>query len=123
MENIMTFESFIFEASEGIKIAKMLMKIDNDAFRKIGMKSGSELYQNPKFQAEYKNMIFTGLQGKEEMIKANAQEIYDKLEDENYHALNNLLSLMGLFDLELKNYYTKAHKEQPTSHLNPLIAS
>ena len=47
MENIMTFESFIFEASEGIKIAKMLMKIDNDAFRKIGMKSGSELYQNP----------------------------------------------------------------------------
>ncbi len=124
----MTFESFVFEASEGGKAAKMLMKLDDMAWKKLALKSGSELYANPEKQAEYKNILWTGLQGKEEMILAYATEVYDKLEDQNYHALNNALALMGLFGTEkygrdLKNFYIKAHKETPNRYLAPNIVS
>jgi hypothetical protein len=47
MNNVMTFESFMFEASEGGKIAKMLMRLDDTAWRKVGIKSGSQLYADP----------------------------------------------------------------------------
>lgn len=128
MKNVMTFESFVFEASEGGKAAKMLMKLDDMAWKKLALKSGSELYANPEKQAEYKNILWTGLQGKEEMILAYATEVYDKLEDQNYHALNNALALMGLFGTEkygrdLKNFYIKAHKETPNRYLAPNIVS
>jgi hypothetical protein len=123
MKNVMTFESFVFEASEGVKIAKSLMRLDVMAWKKLGIKNGSQLYGDPKLQAEYKNIIWTGLQGREEEIQAHSQDVYDKLEDQNYHALNNLLSLMGLIDMKMKNYYTDAHKMSPNSHLNPQFAS
>jgi len=121
--NIMTFESFVFEASEGVKLAKMLMKLDTAAWKKLGINSGSQLYSDPTLQAEYKNMMFTSLQGHEAAIKANSQDVYDKLEDQNFHGLNNLLSLMGLIDNKMKKFYIDAHKTRPNGYLNPLIAS
>jgi hypothetical protein len=128
MKNVMTFESFVFEASEGGKIAKMLMKLDSMAWKKLAIKSGSELYANPEKQAEYKNILWTGLQGNKEMIMTNATEVYDALEDQNYHALNNALALMGFFGndkygKDLKNFYTKVHKETPNRYLTPNIVS
>ena len=55
------------------------------------------------------------------LIKANAKEIYDSLEDDNYHKLNNFLSLSGYFGDKYKNRDIKSYENHPKNFLNPQI--
>lgn len=79
-------------------VADKLMAIDGDVWDELNIKSGSQLYADLKLQEKYKKALNNAIMDDAEKIPLPlAQGVFDALEGENYHSLNQHLTLMGMF--------------------------
>jgi hypothetical protein len=118
------FESFLNEGA-GAKIADKLMNIDWSVWKKLGLRSGSALYGDKMIQKKYTEMMKAEIEKANllDAISKNGQEIYDELEDNNYHSLNAFLVLGDYILPKLKRMYIDMAKSSPNSTLQPFNES
>jgi hypothetical protein len=111
-------ESVITE-SVATKIADKLMDMDYTVFKSLGLRSGGELYSNKMMQKKYVEAIKSAIDkaGIADAIAKNGQEIYDELEDNNYHSTNAFLVLGGYILPKLIGMYKEISKSNPNSTL------
>ena len=84
-------------------VADKLMAIDGDVWDELNIKSGSQLYADLKLQEKYKVALNNAIMNDAEKISLPlSQGVFDALEDENYHSLNQHLTLMGMFGAKKK---------------------
>jgi hypothetical protein len=100
-----------------------LMKIETDIWNKMKLSSGGDIYSDPLKQKIYADAVRAAIKkaGIEKDIKDASGQIYSELENENYHLLNNLLSLMGYFGPKQKKEYKSYHSQYPNMNLDPLM--
>jgi hypothetical protein len=116
------FTEFVNEAS-GKVTSNRLMKIETDIWNKMKLNSGGDIYSDSLKQKIYADAVRAAIKkaGIEKDIKDASGQIYSELENENYHLLNNLLSLMGYFGPKQKKEYKSYHSQYPNMHLDPLM--
>jgi len=104
-------------------VAEAVMGFDSDVTSKLKIESGSELYASDELQKKYiagldakiKPAMFSGIK---------SIQVFDALEDENYHSLNNYLALKGYIKNEgndAKKEYTESYRKNPDKFLNPAL--
>jgi hypothetical protein len=108
------------------KFAEDLQQAESEAYDNLDIRSGGQLYRTPSLQKQYAsamNQAFAELTKKHAHLKdinvENAQTIYDYLEDQNYHSLNNYLALRGVFGTKYKQKYEGYHTKYPDNYLDP----
>jgi hypothetical protein len=79
------------------KTANILMQKDGIVWNKLSINSGTELYADVELQKKYVAEVTKFASKMKQDISKNADEIYALIEDDNYHSLNNTLSLLGFF--------------------------
>jgi hypothetical protein len=119
---IKKFTQFVNEASGKVTLNR-LMKIETDIWNKMKLSSGGDIYSDPLKQKIYADAVKAAIKkaGIEKDIKDASGQIYSELENENYHLLNNLLSLMGYFGPKQKKEYKSYHSQYPNMNLDPLM--
>lgn len=118
------FESVVNE-SVATKLADKLMNMDYTVFKSLGLRSGGELYSNKMMQKKYTDAMKAAIDkaGIADAITKNGQEIYDELEDNNYHSTNAFLVLGGYILPKLIGMYKEISKSNPNSTLQPFNES
>lgn len=108
------------------KFAEDLQQAESEAYDNLDIRSGGQLYRTPSLQKQYAsamNQAFAELTKKHAHLKdinvENGQTIYDYLEDQNYHSLNNYLALRGVFGTKYKQKYEGYHTKYPENYLDP----
>ena len=115
------------QESNVIKIVDLLKQSDINIWELNKISSGSDLYNNEELQKKY------SLSWKEELLKPIYSqitltpdewlEVKKGLEQDNYHALNNLLGLWGLYGIDnVMNYtdlYNRTANQGFKYYLNP----
>jgi hypothetical protein len=108
------------------KFAEDLQQAESEAYDNLDIRSGGQLYRTPSLQKQYAsamNQAFAELTKKHAHLKdinvENGQTIYDYLEDQNYHSLNNYLALRGIFGTKYKQKYEGYHTKYPDNYLDP----
>ena len=108
------------------KFAEDLQQAESEAYDNLDIRSGGQLYRTPSLQKQYAsamNQAFAELTKKHSHLKdinvENGQTIYDYLEDQNYHSLNNYLALRGVFGTKYKQKYESYHTKYPDNYLDP----
>jgi hypothetical protein len=108
------------------KFAEDLQQAESEAYDNLDIRSGGQLYRTPSLQKQYAsamNQAFAELTKKHAHLKdinvENGQTIYDMLEDQNYHSLNNYLALRGVFGTKYKQKYEGYHTKYPDNYLDP----
>lgn len=101
-------ESTVNENQEDIeKIVNKLYSIESEIWKKLNIRSGSQLYSSNETQQQYlvqaKKLIAS--QGLEKDLKKYAKKISDLLRNDNYHSLNIFLAASGYFGPKLKTEY------------------
>ena len=119
-----TDESKVNE-SAATKLADKLMNMDYTVFKSLGLRSGGELYSNKMMQKKYVEAMKAAIDkaGIADAITKNGQEIYDELEDNNYHSTNAFLVLGGYILPKLVGMYKEISKSNPNSTLQPFNES
>jgi hypothetical protein len=79
-----------------VKIAEQIMKDDNAIWEKLDIDSGSTLQDDPDLRAKYEKAWGKKLKTKR-YSKKLYPDVYDFLENENYHTVNELLRKLGRF--------------------------
>lgn len=82
------------------KIADQLMKIDAGVQDILKIESGSQLYEDIVLQRGYKRELDEKTKGK--FTIPLPMQVYEIIEDDNYHSLNQYLTLSGAFGEEEK---------------------
>ena len=78
------------------KNATELQDIYYKVFDKFGLRSGSQLYDSDiKVKKDFIKEIESKLKGVKGTLSS---KVYDELEDENYHAMNEILAMNGYFE-------------------------
>ncbi len=87
------------------KIAMQLMNIENDIMNTLDVTTGDDIRENLSNAKQYTDMLYSRLVEIKKPSLKSAQQIFDELEDQNYHLLNQVLSLSGFFgkDKQLKS--------------------
>ena len=110
------------------KLAQKLMNIKDEVFDSLNINSGSELYGDIEIQKKFVDAMKVKIDQKRMDIKDNAnvkeylnlfgEEIFNILEDNNYHSLNNFL-VLGKYIIYPKqyDYYVNSAIEYPKSSL------
>ena len=108
------------------KFAEDLQQAESEAYDNLDIRSGGQLYRTPSLQKQYAsamNQAFAELTKKHAHLKdinvENGQTIYDYLEDQNYHSLNNYLALRGIFGTKYKQKYEGYHTKYADNYLDP----
>lgn len=119
-----SFNEFINEGA-GTKIADKLMNLDWSVWTKLGIRSGSALYGDKMIQKKYVEEMKAAIDkaGLVDAIAKNGQEVYDELEDNNYHSLNSFLVLGDYMLPKLKKMYVDYAKSSPNATLQPFNES
>jgi len=81
---------------EDVKEAEKIMKIDNNAWDKLGIHSGSALYDSEELKTKYLEEL------KKNLKKKVPAKFYVWFEDNNYHALNDALNKLDMFEPKLE---------------------
>ena len=104
------------------------MNIKDEVFDSLNINSGSELYGDIEIQKKFVDAMKVKIDQKRMDIKDNAnvkeylnlfgEEIFNILEDNNYHSLNNFL-VLGKYIIYPKqyDYYVNSAIEYPKSSL------
>ena len=110
------------------KLAEKLMNIKDEVFDSLNINSGSELYGDIEIQKKFVDAMKVKIDQKRMGIKDNAnlkeylnlfgEDIFNILEDNNYHSLNNFL-VLGKYIIYPKqyDYYVNSAIEYPKSSL------
>lgn len=77
------------------KTINKLYSIDTYAFNKLGAKSGGEIRDNEDMLNRYQAIVISKLGEPDAQYN---REIYDTLEDNNYHLLNETLTKYGYYN-------------------------
>jgi len=101
------------------KTANILMQKDGIVWNKLSINSGTELYADVELQKKYVAEVTKFASKMKQDISKNADEIYALIEDDNYHSLNNTLSLLGFFGEGKKKQYLASYKTSQRSSMNP----
>jgi type I restriction-modification system DNA methylase subunit len=97
------------------ELAESIMSIDSDAWDKLELESGDQLYSDIELQKKYKKLLDKG------NIPAKLSEgVHDILEDQNYHSLNWYNGLTGRYGEATKERYLKSAQENKNA-LSPQI--
>lgn len=91
----------------GKKIANKLMSLHSKIWNDLNIRSGTQLYSDKMLQTKYVEAMKIAIERADlaDDIAKNGQEIYDKIENDNYHTLNAFLILGDYMLPVLKNTY------------------
>ena len=102
------------------KLAKKLMNIKDEVFDSLNINSGSELYGDIEIQKKFVDAMKIQIENSniKEYLNLFGEDIFNILEDNNYHSLNNFL-VLGKYIIYPKqyDYYVNSAIEYPKSSL------
>ena len=102
------------------KLAQKLMNIKDEVFDSLNINSGSELYGDIEIQKKFVDAMKIQIENSniKEYLNLFGEDIFNILEDNNYHSLNNFL-VLGKYIIYPKqyDYYVNSAIEYPKSSL------
>ena len=104
------------------KLAQKLMDIKDKVFDSLNINSGSELYEDIEIQKKFVDAMKVEIDNAniKEYLNLFSEDIFNILEDNNYHSLNNFLVLGKYITYPTQyNYYINSAIEYPKSSLQP----
>jgi hypothetical protein len=113
---------------EAKDFAQRIAYAEGDVLGKLEISSGGEIRSDKVKQAEYVKMMLTALNNRIKLyfpyiptdIKVESlQKVFDILQDENSHLLNNFLALAGFYGEKMKQEYIDLYNERPNYFLVP----
>ena len=98
-----------------------LFKIQDEVYEKLKFESGSEIKSTSENRYKFSKAVDDALKARGVAKESLSKRIYDKLEDENAHTLNEFLILNDYFEPSVwpegKKFYFERFKENPRSGL------
>ena len=98
-----------------------LFKIQDEVYEKLKFESGSEIKSTSENRYKFSKAVDDALKARGVAKESLSKRIYDKLEDENAHTLNEFLILNDYFQPSVwpegKKFYFERFKENPRSGL------
>ena len=92
------------------RIANKLMKIDSDIWDELNIESGSQLYADDELQKKYARELEKS--GADEMInQVDAKKVFDILEDNNYHSVNQYFIYRGVLGKGKRDVYVNMYND------------
>jgi hypothetical protein len=92
------------------RIANKLMKIDSDIWDELNIESGSQLYGDDELQKKYARELEKS--GADEMInQVDAKKVFDILEDNNYHSVNQYFIYRGVLGKGKRDVYVDMYND------------
>ena len=102
------------------KLAEKLMNIKDEVFDSLNINSGSELYGDIEIQKKFVDAMKIQIENSniKEYLNLFGEDIFNILEDNNYHSLNNFL-VLGKYIIypNQYDYYVNSAIEYPKSSL------
>jgi hypothetical protein len=105
------------------------MSLANDgAWRLLNINSGSDVYMNQQLQDKYVEKMKTSLNNRlktkfafimTDILNMSLSKVFNILEDENEHLLNNFLGLSGFYGDFYQREYINDYNTNPTLNLKP----
>ena len=109
-------------SAEITNLVDKLMEIESHIWDKLKIRSGSQLYEDSSLQAGYSAALYKELVKQKvtiKEIKENKDVIFDELQDQNYHVLNNAFGLLGYYGAAEVKKDVNRWKNYPDSSLDP----
>ncbi len=105
-------------------IAEQLMNADYNIWNKLNINSGGELYNSQILQEQYAQLLIEAFDNiiyyYPNITIEQKNLIRDKIEHDNYHSVNNALSLLGFYGEAIASIRVNDYIQNPSYFLNPI---